>query len=135
MRVQSIRAAVQKRYVTGNRFLGLAVEMAFGKVHAIAEGHDLAQEIRTMTETLQDRRHLRLARQCAPLSVDLGKLAGGIRVLNQIDFALYSFFCYGCASRRHSSLPHCGRFHGYSLSEELEKILLFCDFFFSRGRT
>lgn len=53
MRVQSIRATIQVRHVAGNRFFCLAVKMTFRKMHAIAEGHYLPQEIRAMAEALQ----------------------------------------------------------------------------------
>ena len=58
MRVQSIRAAIQPRYPARDRFLGLAVEMALGKVDRVTELHYFAQKVGAMAEALQNAGHL-----------------------------------------------------------------------------
>jgi hypothetical protein len=58
MRVQSIRAAIEPRYPARDRFLGLAVEMALGKVDCVAELHHFAQKVGAMAEALQNAGHL-----------------------------------------------------------------------------
>jgi hypothetical protein len=95
MRVQSIRATIQIRHIAGNRFFCLAVKMAFRKMHAVAERHYLAQEIRAMTEALQYPRHLLPSRMRAPFVINFRELTGRIRVLNKVDLVL----CLSLSSR------------------------------------
>ena len=54
--VQSIRAPVQIRDVTGNHFLVPSRKMAFGKMYGVGEVDDLPQEIRPGAKTLDDPR-------------------------------------------------------------------------------
>jgi len=58
MRVQSIWTAIEPRHPTRDRFLGLAIEVALGKMNRIAEFHYIAQEIGAMTEALQNAGHV-----------------------------------------------------------------------------
>lgn len=88
MGVQSIRTAVQVGDVTGDRFLGLAVQVSFRKMDRVTELHDLAQEIGTMAETLQDARHLLPSRLGTPFVVNLRDLARRMRVLDEVDLPL-----------------------------------------------
>lgn len=67
--------------------------MAFGKVHRIAETHDLAQKIRPMTEALEDARHLLPAGLAPPLVVDFGDVAGSIRVFDEADLRFWMSHC------------------------------------------
>lgn len=89
MRVQSIRAAIQVGHIAGNRLFCLAVKMALRKMHAIAEGHYLAQEIRAMAEALQYPRHLLPARVRAPFVIDLREFAGRVCVFDEVDLVLH----------------------------------------------
>lgn len=98
MRVQSIRATIQVGHIAGNRLFCLAVKMALGKMHVIAERHYLSQEIRAMTEALQYSRHLLPPRVPAPFVIDFRKLTGRIRVFNKIDFVLHFLFRHGRVS-------------------------------------
>lgn len=98
MRVQSIRATIQVGHIAGNRLFCLAVQMALRKMHAIAECHYLAQEIRTMAEALQYPRHLLPSRVRAPFVIDFDQLAGGIGVFNEVDLVRYLLFHHGFVS-------------------------------------
>src|SRR5262249_48287642 len=88
VRVQSIRAAIQKRHMAGDRLLGLAVKMAIREVHRVAKGDDLAQEVRAVAEALENPRDLRPARMGAVFVVDLCDLTRSVGVFNQFDLAL-----------------------------------------------
>jgi len=52
MRVQSIRTVIKPGDPACNRFFCPAGEVPFRKMHRIAEGHDVAQEVRAMAEAL-----------------------------------------------------------------------------------
>ena len=95
MRVQSIRATIQVRHIAGNRFFCLAVKMTLRKMHAIAEGHYLPQEIRAIAKALQYARHLLPARMCAPFVIDLREFAGRICVFDNVDLVLHRLFHHG----------------------------------------
>ena len=58
MRVQSIWTVIQIRDPAGDGFLRLAVQMALGEMHRVAESHQFAQEVGAMAETLEDPGHL-----------------------------------------------------------------------------
>jgi hypothetical protein len=63
--------------------------MAFGKVNCIAETHHLAQKIRPMTEAFENARHLLPAGLAPPLVVDLGNVAGRVRVFDEADLCFW----------------------------------------------
>ena len=89
MRIQSIRATIKIRHIACNRLFCLAVKMTFRKMHAIAEGHYLPQEIRAMAEALQYPRHLLPARLRAPFVIDFREFTGRICVLNKFDLVFH----------------------------------------------
>jgi len=66
--------------------------MAFRKMHTIAEGHYLAQEIRAMAEALQYPRHLLPAGVRAPFIIDLREFTGRIGVFNEVDLVFCLLF-------------------------------------------
>jgi hypothetical protein len=60
--------------------------MPLGKVDGVTETHHFPQKIGTMTEALQDARHLLAAGLGAPFVVDLRYFAGGVRIFDHINF-------------------------------------------------
>jgi len=93
MRVQSIWAAIEPRDPACNRFFGPAVQMPLRKVDRIAEFHDLAQKVGTMTETLQNAWHLLAAGFGAPLVVNLGYFPRCIAVFDELDLGFVVRHC------------------------------------------
>jgi hypothetical protein len=85
MRVQSVRTAVEPRNPARDSLFGTACQVAFGKVHRIAETHHLAQKIGPMAEALQNARHLLAAGLAPPLVVDFGNVAGCVCVFDEAD--------------------------------------------------
>ena len=89
--VQSIRAAIQEGDITGDHFLVAAGEMAFGEVDLIREFYDLAKEIGTRAETLDDAGDLLASGAGAPEIVSGGEVAGGFGVFGDANFCWMLF--------------------------------------------
>ena len=64
--------------------------MPFRKMDCVAEVNNVPQKIGPMAEALQDAGNFFAARFCAPLVINLGHLAGGIIVLDELIFVLGS---------------------------------------------
>jgi hypothetical protein len=88
--VQSIRAPVQVRNVTGNHLLVSPRKMPLRKMHGVGELQDLAEKIRPRTETLDDAGDLGPTRARAPRVVRRRHVAGGLSIFNDRDLGLRS---------------------------------------------
>jgi len=85
MRVKSIWTAVEPGYPTRDCFLGLAVEMAMGKMNGVTELHNLAKKIGPMAEAFENAGHKLAARLGAPLVVHLCNLVRRVTILDKLD--------------------------------------------------
>ena len=88
MTVESIRAAVEIGNVAGDHLFVATGEMALGEMDSVGEVDDLAQEIRTAAEALDDSRHLLPAGAGTPIIVGGSGIAGRGGVLSDMDLGL-----------------------------------------------
>jgi len=89
MRVQSIRTAIEPRNPTGDCLFVTPREMPLGKVHRVAELHDLAKKVGPVAEALQNARHLLPTGFPTPFVVDGSHVASRIGIFNQFDLGLF----------------------------------------------
>lgn len=60
--------------------------MTFGEMYGVGELHHVPQKVRTLPEALEDARHLLPPGRSTPLVVRRSDIAGGIGVLDELDF-------------------------------------------------
>ena len=88
MTVQSIWTTVEVGNITGDHLLVAARKMAFGEMHGVRKVYDLAQEIRTRPEALDDSRHLLPAGTSAPKIVRRRCISGRFVIFDDTNLGV-----------------------------------------------
>lgn len=110
MRVESIRAPVERRDIAGDGFLLAAGEVSLGEVNRVGKGDDLAKKIRAGAETFQDGGDDLTSAEGPPLVVNLGNFSLGLIVLDDSDVVhLGSWWGLPFAPRASAASADCNR--------------------------
>jgi len=86
--VESVRAVIQIRDVTGEHLLVITREMAFRKMQCVGKLDDLPQKIGPRSEAFDDARNLASSRSDTPEVVSCCSVAGGFLVFDDFDLGL-----------------------------------------------
>ena len=107
MAVESIRTAVQVRNIAGQHFFMASRKMAFGEVQSVRKLDNLGQEIRPRAKTFNDAGNLSASGALTPVIVSCGGFAGGIGILNDVNFRWLCLFVSWHDARRRKLSVTC----------------------------